>query len=229
MKREIKITKDGSKTLHINELNESYHSSHGALQEAQHVFIKNGLNKIDNYEINILELGFGTGLNVLVTLDEFMKNDKSHIINYYTLEKYPINESEIVNMNYFDLFEEPKLKELYQKIHTCEWNENVELLTSFNFKKIQEDFQNLDHVNLSKIDLVYFDCFGARVQPDLWEKDFLIKVKNKMSKNGLLTTYASKGTFRRALQEIGFKVEKMAGPEGKREMVNAILNPEEIA
>lgn len=223
MKREINTTRDGSKTLHISELNESYHSSHGALQEAKHVFIDNGFKKQYNYEINILELGFGTGLNVLVTLDEFLKTDKNHTVNYFTVEKYPINADEIRDLEYFKLFADSKIEFYYENIHNCNWNELVQIEPNFNLKKIQLDFHDLDKISLPKIDLVYFDCFGARVQPDLWEKELLIKVKNKMNKEGLLTTYASKGTFRRALQEIGFDVEKLAGPSGKREMVNATL------
>ena len=104
MKREIKTTADGSKTIFIDELQEGYHSHNGALQEAEHVFIKNGINKVKNYEINILELGFGTGLNALVTINEFLKNDKNHIINYFTLEKYPVTEDEINELNYLKHF-----------------------------------------------------------------------------------------------------------------------------
>jgi tRNA U34 5-methylaminomethyl-2-thiouridine-forming methyltransferase MnmC len=110
LKREIKTTNDGSKTLFINDLNENYHSHHGALQEAEHVFIKNGLNLINDYEINILELGFGTGLNVLVTINEYLKTDKNHVINYFSLEKYPINESEVNDLAYFELFDNPNSK-----------------------------------------------------------------------------------------------------------------------
>ncbi|SEG54484.1 tRNA U34 5-methylaminomethyl-2-thiouridine-forming methyltransferase MnmC [Halpernia humi] len=229
MQREIISTKDGSKTLYIKELNESYHSTHGAILEAKHVFIKNGLNKVNNYEINILELGFGTGLNLLVTIDEFLKTDKNHIINYYTVEKYPVNESEVQNLAYYKLFEEEKLEEIFQKSHACEWDKLVEISPNFFFKKIEKDFHCLESIDLPKINLVYFDCFGARVQPDLWEIDLLKKIKEKMSPNGLITTYSSKGTFRRALQEINFKVEKLKGPPGKREMINAVLQSEDFS
>lgn len=140
MEREIKTTNDGSKTLFINELNENYHSHHGALQEAEHVFIKNGLNLINDYEINILELGFGTGLNVLVTINEYLKTDKNHIINYFTLEKYPINESEIENLAYFEHFDNIELKNIYQKIHQSEWEKSVEIIPGFHLHKIQCDF-----------------------------------------------------------------------------------------
>ena len=222
LKREIRITNDGSKTLHINELNENYHSHHGALQEAQHVFIKNGLNLVNDYEINILELGFGTGLNVLVTINEYLKTDKNHIINYFSLEKYPINESEIQNLAYYELFDDQKFTEIYQKIHTAEWEKPIEIVNGFNLFKIQCDFFDLKNLNLPTIDLVYYDCFGARVQPDLWEKPLFEMVSDIMAVNGLLTTYSSKGSVRRILEELHFKVEKKQGPPGKREMINAI-------
>ncbi|CAA7197185.1 tRNA (5-methylaminomethyl-2-thiouridine)(34)-methyltransferase MnmD [Chryseobacterium potabilaquae] len=222
MKREIKTTKDGSKTLFINELNENYHSQHGALQEAEHVFIKNGLNLINNYEINILELGFGTGLNVLVTINEYLKTDKNHIINYFSLEKYPISEFEINDLAYFELFDNPELKNMYQKIHTSDWGKSIEIINGFNLTKIQCDFFELKTIDLPKINLVYYDCFGARVQPDLWEKPLFEIVSDKMDVHGLLTTYSSKGSVRRILEELNFKVEKKQGPPGKREMINAI-------
>nr|WP_251040461.1 tRNA (5-methylaminomethyl-2-thiouridine)(34)-methyltransferase MnmD [Chryseobacterium sp. ISL-6] len=222
VKREIKTTNDGSKTLFINELNENYHSHHGALQEAEHVFIKNGLNLINDYEINILELGFGTGLNVLVTINEYLKTDKNHVINYFSLEKYPINESEIKNLAYFELFDNIEFKEIYHKIHQAEWEKPVEIINNFNLKKIKCDFFELKDLDLPKINLVYYDCFGARVQPDLWEKPLFEMVSDKMNINGLLTTYSSKGSVRRILQELNFKVEKKQGPPGKREMLNAV-------
>lgn len=221
MKREIKTTEDGSKTLFINELNENYHSHHGALQEANHVFIKNGLNLINDCEINILELGFGTGLNVLVTINEYLQTDKNHDINYFTLEKYPILESEIKELAYFQLFDKEELKNIYQKIHQTEWETSHEIVKGFNLTKIQCDFFDLENIDLPKINLVYYDCFGARVQPDLWEKPLFEMVADKMDTNGLLTTYSSKGSVRRTLQELNFKVEKMQGPPGKREMINA--------
>jgi tRNA U34 5-methylaminomethyl-2-thiouridine-forming methyltransferase MnmC len=222
VKREIKTTNDGSKTLFINDLNENYHSHHGALQEAEHVFIKNGLNLINDCEINILELGFGTGLNVLVTINEYLKTDKNHVINYFSLEKYPINESEIKDLAYFELFDNTEFKKIYHKIHEAEWEKPVEIINNFNLKKIKCDFFELKDIDLPKINLVYYDCFGSRVQPDLWEKPLFEMVSDKMNVNGLLTTYSSKGSVRRILQELNFKVEKKQGPPGKREMLNAI-------
>ncbi len=222
MEREIKTTNDGSKTLYINGLNENYHSHHGALQEAEHVFIKNGLNLINDYEINILELGFGTGLNVLVTINEYLKTDKNHIINYFTLEKYPINESEMNDLAYDELFDNTEFKNIYHKIHNSEWGKQLEIVKGFNLKKINCDFFKLKDIELPEINLVYYDCFGARVQPDLWEKPLFEMVSDKMTVNGLLTTYSSKGSVRRILQELHFEVEKKQGPPGKREMINAV-------
>lgn len=222
MERVVKNTADNSKTLYIEELDECYHSHHGALQEAEYVFIKNGLDKIKHNEINILEMGFGTGLNVLVTIKKFL-DLKDVKINYFTLEKYPITQNEAEAVEHDKLFENKIVKESYKKIHQCQWEEKVEILPNFFLKKIKTDFFDLGKINLPKINLVYFDCFGARVQPDLWEKPLFQLVRDKMEDRGLLTTYSSKGSVRRALQEIGFKVEKLEGPKGKREMINAFL------
>ena len=222
MKREIKTTADNSRTLYIEELDECYHSHHGALQEAEHVFIKNGLEKLDKKEINILEMGFGTGLNVLVTLEAFLAGGVSKI-NYFSLEKYPINTDEVRLLGYDELFSNELTKQAYRQIHECDWEKPQEIYPNFFLTKIKTDFFDLDKIALSEIDLVYFDCFGARVQPDLWEKPLFELVKTKMKKGGLLTTYSSKGSVRRALQELGFEVQKLEGPKGKREMLNAVL------
>ncbi len=221
MKRELRPTADGSNTLYINALNESYHSHHGAVQEAKHVFIENGLKQVYNSRISILELGFGTGLNVLVTIDEFIKTDKCHVCYYTTIEKYPVTEEEVSSLGYAALFENEEIRSVFKKIHECEWNEFTEIIPGFFLRKFQGDFHELHQLGIEPADLVYFDCFGSRVQPDLWEKDLFMKVSNLMRPGGLLTTYASKGSVRRILQELGFKVEKKQGPPGKREMINA--------
>ena len=224
MEREIRTTSDGSKTLYINDLNENYHSHHGALQEAKHVFIDNGYNLVYDCEINILELGLGTGLNVLVTIDEFMKTDKNHIVHYFTIEKYPVNEQEVKELDYASIFEKREMVQINQRIHSCNWNETIEIVPNFFLTKYHCDFFELDRIEIPKINLVYFDCFGARVQPDLWEEPLFKMVANKMKVGGLLTTYSSKGSVRRILKELNFNVEKKAGPPGKREMINAIKN-----
>ena len=164
MEREIKTTNDGSKTLYIKDLDECYHSHHGALQEAEHVFIKNGLNRLNKNEINILELGFGTGLNVLVTINEFLKTNKNHVINYFSLEKYPINETERSNLNYSSLFCEQNLTEIEQKIHAVEWEKLVEIVPNFNLKKIECDFFELQNKE-------YFLPKYFSVENSLWNQE----------------------------------------------------------
>ena len=221
MEREIRTTQDGSKTLYIKDLNENYHSHHGALQEANHVFIKNGLNLVNYYEINILELGFGTGLNALVTINDFLKNDKNHVINYFTVEKYPVNIEEVSELDYGSSFEHPEIKDFYEKLHQCPWNVKTEILSGFFFTKFQCDFFDIENLVLPKINLVYYDCFGARVQPDLWEDKIFKIVSDTMENEGLITTYSSKGSVRRILKDLNFEVEKKAGPPGKREMMIA--------
>lgn len=222
MKREIKTTSDGSKTLFITELNEGYHSGHGALQEAKHVFIENGYKLAINSEINILELGFGTGLNVLVTIDEFLKTDKNHTVRYYSIEKYPVLEEEILALDYPTLFSRPEMEAIFRKMHEAEWEKEMELLPGFFLTKIEGDFMDLPTFPIPGVDLVYFDCFGARVQPDLWEVPLLEKVASKMKEGAMLTTYASKGSLRRNLQSLNLEVTKRPGPPGKREMITAV-------
>lgn len=221
MQREIKNTADGSKTLYIKDLEEGYHSHHGALQEAQHVFIKNGINNIKNSEINILELGFGTGLNALVTL-EYLKNSEQKLqINYFSLEKYPVKMNEVDNLAFHQLFNDSDFEAWNTKIHECTWESPQSITPQFNLTKFNTDFFNLTQVDLPPIDLVYFDCFGARVQPELWELPLAEMIAHKMKSGGLLTTYSSKGSFQRVLKSLNFEVKKVEGPKGKREMINA--------
>jgi tRNA U34 5-methylaminomethyl-2-thiouridine-forming methyltransferase MnmC len=126
------------------------------------------------------------------------------------------------DLAYFELFDNPEFKNIYQKIHQAKWEKPTEIVKGFHLKKIKCDFFDLKNIDLPKINLVYFDCFGARVQPDLWEKPLFEMVSDKMAVNGLLTTYSSKGSVRRILQELDFSVEKKQGPPGKREMINAV-------
>lgn len=221
MKRSIRYTTDGSKTLFVEDWEEGYHSHHGALQEAQHVFIDNGLMQLKKKSITILELGFGTGLNALVSIQSFLKSDVE-TIHYYGVEKFPVSEEEIVELDYGSLFETDDLKSAHHKMHQSQWGQSEAILDGFYLTKIKEDFFNLSKIQMPSIDLVYFDCFGARVQPELWEKPLLEIVAEKMGSGGIFTTYSSKGSVRRALVELGFKVEKLPGPKGKREMINAI-------
>lgn len=228
LERKLISTDDGSATIFIPEWNESYHSKRGAVQEAIHVFIQNGLDKISNKKISVLEIGFGTGLNSFLTLLNAFKRDLD--ISYTGLEKYPVQPSEYQLLNYsksiFDNSElidlkEIELNDLYQKIMDSDWGDFQKINQNFRLKKVETDFFEFDYPE-SEFDLVYFDAFGARVQPELWTLELFEKIHFGMKTGGLLTTYSSKGSVRRALKELGFEVVKLAGPPGKREMINAI-------
>ncbi len=224
--RKIIPTEDGSATIFIPEWNESYHSRHGAVQEAYHVFIRNGLDFLRNKkEISILEIGFGTGLNSFITLVEsFGKNQQIH---YTGLEKYPVSEEEFSMLNYpkslkeFNSnlnFSEAELSQFYTELMYAEWEKEVQINENFNLTKIQDDFMNFNYPE-NTFDLVYFDAFGARVQPELWTDVLFEKIYKSMKKDAVFTTYSAKGSVRRALISVGFQVEKKPGPPGKREML----------
>lgn len=221
MKREIIITGDGSSTIHIPEWNEQYHSKHGALQEAKHVFIDMGLKPVLNRggkaEISILEIGFGTGLNVLVTWEEAKKNDNS--INYTGVEAYPVAKEEVEKLNFSEIIKDPLALEFFSKIHETNWESKYDITNIFSLIKQQKFFQDIYDIEL--YDLIYFDAFGARVQPELWSVEIFKKMYEALKNNGVLVTYAAKGSVRRAMIEVGFFVERLPGPPGKREMLRA--------
>ncbi|MEO9894615.1 tRNA (5-methylaminomethyl-2-thiouridine)(34)-methyltransferase MnmD [Aurantibacter sp.] len=217
MKRKIITTSDGSKTIQIEDLNEQYHSIHGAVQEAKHVFIKNGLALFKNREISILEIGFGTGLNALITL--MCCKDFNLKINYTGVEAYPVMKNELDQLNYIDCLQANDFVLEYIKMHESAWEANVFITDEFVLKKRQEDFLKIEDVQA--FDLIYFDAFGARVQPELWTKVIFEKMFTAMKNEAVLVTYSAKGSVRRAMQAVGFEVERLPGPPGKREMLRA--------
>ena len=224
MKREIIITGDGSKTIHIPEWNEQYHSKHGAIQEAQHVFLNMGLHYFisrDTYEkdtpISILEIGFGTGLNALLTFFEAQKLNTS--IQYVGVEAYPVTQEEVNAMGYVSLIKEASAQKVYDALHTVPWESSSEISTDFQLMKRQQRFEDI--IDEEAFDIVYFDAFGARVQPELWGETIFKKMYTALRENGILVTYAAKGSVRRAMQAVGFEVERLPGPPGKREMLRA--------
>jgi tRNA U34 5-methylaminomethyl-2-thiouridine-forming methyltransferase MnmC len=219
LERTIITTLEGTKTIHIPEWNETYHSRHGIMQEAEHVFISHGLDQIKTSEISILEMGFGTGLNAFLTLFKAMEKDLT--VQYYTLEKYPLNKEEINELQYGALVDNKKAEEYYQVLHQADWEQEIRICENFTFTKFKADFLELRNLPINDINLIYFDAFGSRVQPELWVEDIFKQIFDCMVPGGLLTTYSSKGSARRAMQSVGFKVEKLSGPQGKREMVNA--------
>lgn len=222
MKREIITTADGSTTIHLPEWNEQYHSKHGAIQEAYHVFIKMGLFYLIETnlpeKINILEIGFGTGLNSLITLLE--AQDKNVSVNYTGVEAYPVAAEEVKKLNYATQFKKKEAILNFDKIHAAEWEKSSSITDFFTLTKQKKFFKDIDDVNAYQ--LIYFDAFGARVQPELWEKPIFEQMYKALKVNGVLVTYSAKGSARRAMQDCGFQVERLEGPPGKREMLRAV-------
>lgn len=220
MKREIIQTLDGSTTIHIAEWDECYHSKHGAIQEAQHVFIKNGLSLFPDRNVSILEIGFGTGLNAFITFLESKKSNQS--IDYVGVEAYPISAEEIVSMNYVEELNAVEQSSIFDTMHQSNWEEKIILDDDFTLTKRKQFFEEIDDEN--KFDLIYFDAFGYRVQPELWSTAIFEKMYKALKPNGVLVTYAARGVVKRSMIEVGFTVEKLAGPPGKREMFRATKN-----
>ncbi len=217
MKRKIITTSDGSKTIHIVDWNEQYHSKHGAIQEAYHVFIKSGLELFEKKSISILEVGFGTGLNCLITLIESKRLQLQ--IDYKGVEAYPITSKEHQQLNYISELNASKFQSEFSQMHSCLWEKNVQIDANFFLIKEQKDFKEIEEEN--EYNLIYFDAFGARVQPELWTEVIFLKMYKALKKDGILVTYAAKGSVRRAMQAAGFQVERLPGPPGKREMLRA--------
>ena len=218
MQRKIITTSDGSKTIHIVDWDEQYHSKHGAIQEAYHVFIKSGLSLFKDANIAILEIGFGTGLNCLITLLEAQARRLQ--INYTGVEAYPVTGEELHELNYISELDAALFKNHFLKMHEESWEKKIKITDYFSLLKQQKDFMQVD--NQDAFDLIYFDAFGARVQPELWTEIIFLKMFKAMKRNGILVTYSAKGSVRRAMQAVGFEVERLPGPPGKREMLRAI-------
>ena len=217
MKRVIEKTEDGSATLFVPELNEHYHSVKGARTESQHIFIDMGLKASTALHPRVLEIGFGTGLNALLTL-ETAEKEKRHI-HYTGIELYPLAWQEVDALKYS---EHP----LFKMLHQAPWEEEVNITPCFTLLKIQENVVGGDrplltaHRSPLKYDLVYFDAFAPEKQPEMWKEEIFRSLYALMNDNGILTTYCSKGAIRRMLQGIGFEVERLPGPPGgKREIL----------
>ena len=217
MKREIFQTLDGSTSIHLPEWNESYHSKHGAIQEAYHVFISNGLSLFQNKPISILEIGFGTGLNTFITFLEASKT--TQIIDYVGVEAYPVSPEEVLQMNYVSELNALKQKAIFEIMHDSKWEEKIAISENFTLTKRNQFFKDIKDTNA--FDLIYFDAFGYRVQPELWSTELFKIMFNSLKPCGVLVTYAARGVVKRSMIEVGFTVEKLPGPPGKREMFRA--------
>lgn len=218
MKREVIITSDGSSTIFIPEWNESYHSKNGAIQEAYHVFINAGFSLFEKKSLSILEIGFGTGLNAFITYLEAKKNNIN--INYVGVEAYPVVLEEIKALNYIEELNAESEKDVFNKMHELDWNLENEVSAHFKLTKRKQLFQDIKDVEC--FDLIYFDAFGFTLQPELWSEEIFQSMYNSLLKNGILVTYACRGSVKRAMIKAGFKVEKLPGAPGKREMLRGI-------
>mgnify|MGYP001291993575 FL=1 len=217
MRREIITTSDGSTTIHLPDWDENYHSKHGAIQEAKHVFIENGLSLFKDKSIAILEIGFGTGLNAFIT---FLESKKLNItVDYVGVEAYPVSTAEILSMNYVNELNAMTENQVFEQMHTSNWEEKTILSETFCLTKRKQFFAEIEDV--AQFDLIYFDAFGYRVQPELWSTEIFQKMFNALKPNGILVTYAARGVVKRSMIEVGFTVEKLPGPPGKREMFRA--------
>lgn len=217
MERELRLTKDGSHTLYVLGLDEPYHSMHGAIQESMHVFINQGFQIIRKSSLTILEIGMGTGLNVMLSLVESIKHKTE--VYYHAVEKYPLSTLEYNQLNYETLISDIPKGSLFQ-LHTSTWETKFSLADNFMVKKELSDIRSMNPKR--HFDLVYFDAFAPEKQPKLWTKEIFRKLSLLMNPGGILVSYTSKSAVRRALNSSGFAVTKVPGPPGKWEMIRAI-------
>lgn len=211
-------TSDGSQTVQNSQIGSTYHSTHGAFTESQHVFIAKGLEKaLENgvTEITILEMGLGTALNAVLTIQRAKEFGVK--VNYHSLEMYPLPES--VWRIYRLPFELKHLQEIFEQIHIADWNTGISLNDSFKF--IKHQISLLEFRSELKFDLIYFDAFDPNLQPELWTTSVFEKLGGMMNAGAILTTYCCKGQVRRNMLASGLEVEKIPGPPGKREMIRA--------
>lgn len=210
----LQETEDGSHTLYLPEIDETYHSTHGAVNESRHVFLRAGFDCCPKPELYVLEVGFGTGLNAYLTA---LESECKSLVHYYTVEKFPLAEAAWSQLNFAARCGGDEA--LFQAIHAAAWGCDVELSPKFHLQKIEADFTCL---SLHKqFDLIYYDAFSPEKQPELWTEAIFEKLYALTSKGGILTTYCAKGSVRRAMQAAGFAVERILGPKGKREMLRA--------
>lgn len=209
-------TNDGSNTLYSNIFNDQYHSIFGALQESQFIYIQTGLNFCKQNSLKIFEVGFGTGLNAILTFIEGFK--KKINIEYHAIELFPIDIETINQLNYFEFLSNDQ-KPVYKKLHECKWNNKIKISDNFTFRKVKYDFNQ--YIFNETFDLIYFDAFAPEKQPNMWSYENFAKLYDNMNNKGILTTYSSKGIVKNNLRKAGFKVTRLDGPKGKRHILRA--------
>ncbi|MFC2089156.1 tRNA (5-methylaminomethyl-2-thiouridine)(34)-methyltransferase MnmD [Bacteroidota bacterium] len=215
MKRKMEVTADGSQTFFVPGLEEYYHSIHGAVTESLHIFIEAGFNAFSGRSVKVLEFGFGSGLNALLTYRQAIINKRE--VFYHAIEKYPLTTDESKMLRLPDIMND--LQAVYQEIHNCSWEKQVPVNASFTLFKEKNDFRTIQ-INQT-FDIIYFDAFSPEVQPELWTGEMFKTIYELAAEQAILTTYSSKGTVKRNLRDAGFKVEKLPGPPGKIEFIRA--------
>jgi len=216
MKREIRISEDGSHTIYVPDLNEHYHSINGAVTESQHIFIDAAFRFCQKQEVRILEIGFGTGLNTMLTFIEASRQNRQ--VYYHGVEKYPLTNDEAILLNYDTILDIPGVSVM--DFHKSGWAEDSRITEGFTLRKEHADFK--DSKAVGPFDVIYFDSFAPDVQPEIWAPAIFKKIYDLTADKGILTTYSVKGDVKRSLKAAGFKVEKIPGPFGKREILRAV-------
>lgn len=214
-------TEDGSQSLYNEALNETYHSTHGALTESQYVFIKQGLDLLverGEAKIHIFEVGFGTGLNALL-VQEYAQRNPQLTISFTTLEPFPLSGSLIEDLSYDERIAGVS-KDDFEALHNCDWNTSVSLLANFSLTKFRTTLKDFE--SSSNFDLIFFDAFAPSKQPEMWEVALLSKISALMKSDGVFVTYCARGQLKRDLAGLGLVVETLPGPPGKKEMVRAV-------
>jgi len=215
----IVLTDDGSNTLVHPSNGAHYHSTFGAKQESDFIFIKEGLEfytkHLDIKSVSILEMGFGSGLNTFNSLLYSLKNNIE--VTYIGVEKFPILKETASKLDYPKIFNAEEFSSLFNLIHTSNWETKAEITPNFNLLKKEVAFEDLTID--SEIDIIYFDAFGPKDQPELWTKAIFQKLYNALKPNGILVTYCSKGIVKQALRSVGFTVKRLSGPPSKRHVL----------
>jgi tRNA U34 5-methylaminomethyl-2-thiouridine-forming methyltransferase MnmC len=216
MNKEFVITQDGSHTIYLPLMDEHYHSTFGAVQESLHIYINAGFLQLQIKEVSILEIGFGTGLNALLTYIFAVKQGIR--VKYQSIEKYPLSEHEIKILNYTD-GQYKEYAAFFDRIHRAPWDTEVEIAPGFVLHKILGDMTTFAFDLQDKIDLVYYDAFAPSKQPELWTNALIQKVADCVKTGGIVVTYCAKGSVRRSFEGAGFKMERLPGPPGKKEFI----------
>ena len=219
MNLEIINTSDGSQTLYLPEMNEQYHSVNGAVTEANYVYLDKGFLHNKSKKPTVFEVGFGTGLNCLLTA--LLAEKQQRTTTYYSIEKYPLNK-EITGQLKYGKAISPEAEILFKKIHSCEWNSAVQISKYFKLIKLRSDLLENDLQEIAKCDVIYFDAFGPDKQPEMWQPAIFKKIYAITANDGVFVTYSAKGEVRRQLAGCGYQMERLPGPPGKFQMLRGI-------